>query len=262
MCKRLFLLQSVYLSDYNSLLMRFNTDKVESISDLLVKLQGHIGNYTGPVWFRGQGDMNWSLVPKLMRLAQQLPESHYFNRFKQDASFILNTHPKSEFEWLFLMQHYGVSTRLLDWSESPLVALYFACITEENNDGALWVLLPTVLNLKSRYQSEYEFEIPSFDDEHLENYLPSTISREKKSSLLPMAAIAPRNSIRMQAQKGVFTISHREVIPIEIAGGDPDHIWKYQIPSDKKKLILDELKLLGINRFHLFPELESLSFNF
>ena len=79
-----------------------------------------------------------------------------------------------------------------------------------------------------------------------------------------MAAIAPRNSPRMQAQQGVFTISHRENIKIEDVGaeGSPrDHIWKYNIPHGSKATFKEELKWLGINKFQLFPELESLSEN-
>src|SRR3546814_12618621 len=108
------------------------------------------------------------------------------------------------------MQHYGIPTRLLDWTESPLTGLYFALERDIDKDGALWVLLPCELNQKNNYRPDYEFEIPSFEDSHLTNYVPSTIASESKSKLLPMAAIAPRNSPRMQAQQGVFTIRSEE----------------------------------------------------
>lgn len=242
--------------------MKYDPCNVNSVSELLSNLKGHSSAADIPIWFRGQADASWKLEPKLMR-GTHLPETHYFNRFKQDASLILSNKPTNEFEWLFLMQHYGMPTRLLDWSESPLISLYFAITAEPSKDGALWVLLPTILNQKNRYKPDYTFEIPSFEDEHLTNYKPTIIASERKSSLLPMAAIAPRNSSRMQAQQGVFTICHRENIGIEDAGDDPrDHIWKYIIPTASKPLILSELKLLGINKFQLFPELDSLSENF
>lgn len=239
--------------------MKYKVRKVKSVRDLLKALQEQAGESGAPVWYRGQARSEWPLEPKLMRLTNRLPETHYFNRFKQDASFILQTKPRTDFEWMFLMQHYGFPTRLLDWSESPLVASYFAVSNEQGYDGALWMLLPTVLNAKSRYRSEYRFEIPSFEDVHLENYNPTTIAGESKSMLLPMAAIAPRNSTRMQAQQGVFTITHRENIKVEEAGEPPyDHIWKYEIPTAAKPGLLNELKILGINKFRLFPELDSL----
>lgn len=159
------------------------------------------------------------------------------------------------------MQHHGLSTRLLDWSENPLVGLYFAVENDVAEDSILWVLLPTFLNAKAGIRPKYEHEIPSFEDEELTNYLPSTISRETRSSLNPIAAIAPRNSARMQAQQGVFTITHRENVYIDEVG-DPatrDHIWRYVIPAAAKQEIREDLRRLGITRFSVFPELTSIA---
>ena len=245
--------------------MKFLDSTITSISELVKKLKDNTDALKIPVWYRGQANCKWNLEPKLLRLYQAPPETFYLNKFRQDATMIINHTPKSEFDWLFLMQHYGIPTRLLDWSESPLVSLYFAVSDSSiDSDAALWVLLPTELNKHSNYRPEHEFEIPSFDDEHLQNYLPSTISRERKSSLYPMAAIAPRNSSRMQSQQGVFTISHRENIYVDNAGAEgasKDHIWRYLIPQDAKEHIRKELKLLGFSKFQLFPELESLADN-
>src|SRR3546814_416683 len=245
--------------------MRYEVTDIESIGDFIDKLCTHIGDYLGPVWYRGHSVSGWNLEPKLMRIADRPPETHYLNKFKQDASIILNRYPKNEFEWLFLMQHYGVPTRLLDWTESPLTGLYFALERDIDKDGALWVLLPCELNQKNNYRPDYEFEIPSFEDSHLTNYVPSTIASESKSKLLPMAAIAPRNSPRMQAQQGVFTICHRENIFVNDAGPEgvqKTHTWKYNIPWARKESLKNELRLLGISRFQLFPELESLAQKF
>jgi hypothetical protein len=243
--------------------MRYADEQVESIGDLIEKLTKHTAGQTWPIWYRGHSDATWHLEPKLLRPPVKPPETHLFNRFKQNALLVLRERPGNDFEWLFLMQHYGVPTRLLDWSESPLVAMYFAL--EEaliGVDGAIWVLLPTALNEKSGFRPDYLNEIPSFDDEHLKNYLPDTIAREQKSRLLPMAAIAPRNSPRMQSQQGVFTISHRDNCYIEDIGptGQPhDHVWRYIVPTGRKPEILRQLRLLGLSKFSLFPELENLS---
>src|SRR6266568_4511480 len=213
-------------------LMRFPDQNITSVGDLVGQLRANLAaaQLTVPIWYRGQSNTAWHLDPKLLR-EQNPSETHLLNRFKQSATLLLTKHPESEFEWMFLMQHHGISTRLLDWSESPLVALYFAIASERNVqiDGALWILLPTILNEKSNYKPDYPNEIPSFEDIHLTNYSPTTISQEHKSKLLPMAAIAPRNSPRMQAQQGVFTITHRENIVIEdvgAAGAPRDHVWR------------------------------------
>ena len=205
--------------------------------------------------------MNWRLEPKLLRPPATDSETHLVNRFKQHASLLLSSHPSGEFDWLFLMQHHGLSTRLLDWSENPLVGLYFAVEKDTTEDSVLWVLLPALLNVKAGIRPAYEYEIPSFEDEELKNYLPSTIARETRSKLNPVAAIAPRNSARMQAQQGVFTITHRENVYIDEVG-DPatrDHIWRYVIPSAAKQEIREDLRRLGVTRFSVFPELSSIA---
>lgn len=243
--------------------MKFETIEIKSIGHLIDSLKSQ-KDTDAPIWYRGQGNSSWKLEPKLMRIDPLPSESHYLNKFKQNATFILQNKPATEFEWLFLMQHYGVATRLLDWSESPLVSLYFALSdeTQIKEDGALWVLNPTELNKRNRYRPDFDFEIPSFEDDDLNNYLPSIIASERKTSLFPMAAIAARNSSRIQAQQGVFTISHRENIFIDNAGEDPkNHIWKYIIPATRKNDLLKELEIIGITKFQLFPELSSIAQN-
>jgi hypothetical protein len=241
--------------------MRFNDETIKSVGELIENLRNHLGSFEGPAWFRGQAVSTWKLEPKLLRSTPVPSESHLLNRFKQNATYLLQRPPGTDFEWMFLMQHYHLKTRLLDWTESPLVGLYFAVYGQDTEEGALWILLPTLLNQKSHYKPDFEQEVPSFEDEYLKNYSPESIAGEHKSKLNPMAAIAPRNSPRMQAQLGVFTISHRENIYIEEVGDSGsarDHIWRYLIPANSKANILNELKLLGYNRFSLFPELESL----
>jgi hypothetical protein len=241
--------------------MRYPDDQVANVADLVDHLKQHLAGYDGPVWFRGQSKSEWPLVPKLLRGGPNPTEIFLINKFKQNATLLLMQHPKNDFEWLFLMQHYMMPTRLLDWTESPLVALYFT-LSNEMFEGALWVLMPTVLNEKSNYRPDYQHEVPSFEDVHLQNYLPETIAREHRSRLFPMAAIAPRNSPRMQAQQGVFTISHRENTPIEDVGqpgAARDHVWRYLIPPTAKMPLQQELRILGFSKFQLFPELDSLA---
>src|SRR6266446_10614149 len=158
---------------------------VNSIGELVELLRTDLQGYIGPVWFRGQAVADWYLEPKLLRGTVDLSETHFINRFKQNASFLLEKPPSSEFDWLFLMQHYGMQTRLLDWTESPLVGLYFAVEEDAHNseDGSLWALMPTLLNSKSNYRPAYEHEVPSFDDEDMQNYKPGTIAREQRSKL-------------------------------------------------------------------------------
>lgn len=157
------------------------------------------------------------------------------------------------------MQHYGVPTRLLDWTENPLIALYFVVSEDKHytKDGALWCLLPTILN--KQYSPSYAQELPFFgSDKFIDNYLPGNLAQEQSSNLEPMAAMAQRESRRLFAQQGVFTITHRNIVAIE-ALGDQSHVWRLIVPKNAKKPLLDELSLLGVNKLTLFPELPSVA---
>ena len=53
-----------------------------------------------------------------------------------------DTHPKNDKEFLFLAQHYGLPTRLLDWTYNPLIALYFACCSNFSKNGVVYKSYP------------------------------------------------------------------------------------------------------------------------
>lgn len=117
---------------------------VESISELLNILKDLSKpstpqpNVKSGRFFRGQSNYEWDLIPSLYR----------DNIFKYERVFlneVLHKQP-DEFEELDLfsklvkMQHYGMKTRLLDLSENPLIALYFACNANLNEDGAIYII--------------------------------------------------------------------------------------------------------------------------
>jgi hypothetical protein len=196
------------------------------------------------------------LLPGYQRLKRPVPESVLMNRFKQNANLLLNHQPKSAFEWLFIMQHYGVPTRLLDWSESPLVALYFAVTSHEKKSGAVWVLDPVKLNQSTKAKPEdYKF-VPAFEDERVAGYDTLSVENSPELGIDPMAVMATRNNARIQAQLGAFTISHKAVKKLEDIG-DGSHLSFYEIPASKKKIIAEELEILAFGKFQIFPELSS-----
>jgi len=234
--------------------------KINNISEFLDSWRVDQDQDAGTAWFRGQSDASWSLLPGFLRNEVQVSETTLMNRFKQSAAMLAENRPQNSFDWTFLMQHYGVPTRLLDWSESPLVALYFAVDEFQNHpgkDAALWCLWPTVLNKNANIVDKVEGKyIPSFEDAELEGYSTESVQTTTRFELLPVATIATRNNPRIQAQLGTFTIHHKQKIAIEEVGNQK-HILKYVIPSESRQAVLTDLRLLGFNRFSLFPELAS-----
>ena len=134
---------------------------VNSVSQVMELLQSHLERfhrykvedfsletpYRFPfgIWFRGQGDAGDDLVPQIFR--SDYDESSMFHHFQIRAPEHRGTY-RSVFDWLCLMQHYDLPTRLLDWSESVLVALFFAVRDDENrsSEGRVYVLNARRLN--------------------------------------------------------------------------------------------------------------------
>lgn len=237
--------------------MRHKDRKISSVGEMLQALKQQ-AKPKQLIWFRGQSRKEWKLVPGLARVVGHLKaESALIKRFMQNATPHIVSPPRDEWEWIFLMQHHRAATRLLDWSESPLAALYFAAHDEEQRGAAaaVWCLDPVALNRAANLKFEFEVEIPAFGrDKVLDSYLPSHVS-ENPSELFPVAIVGPRNTPRMAAQLGTFTINHRLHTPIEELG-KKEHIWRWIIPARAKKNILKELSHLGYSALTLFPELD------
>jgi len=129
---------------------------IGKLSQLLEKTAWSKDHFRAPpeIWWRGQADQSaWKLEPGIFRskrphdlLIKQ--ESSFYARFMQFAPTRYENCPGANeiAKWLFLMQHYGLKTRLLDWTTSPLTALYFAVNQENGKNGVLWALNPLQLN--------------------------------------------------------------------------------------------------------------------
>ncbi len=232
---------------------------ITSVAELLDALRQHSANEI--IWYRGHTSSGWDLLPSIARPPRSIDaELTVLKRFKQNAYPFLSSPPSTEWEWLFLMQHYGAPTRLLDWTESPLIGLYFAVDDHESTqDGCVWALRPIKLNEIARLMPSHPLDIPLFgQDDELNNYLPSHVHLTPgMQSNTPAAAIAPRQFERVVAQMGSFTITQRDQTPLQNLHGD--HLIQYLVPAAIKEAIREELRYLRVTRLTVFPELTNVA---
>jgi hypothetical protein len=184
--------------------------------------------------------------------------------FQLRALLELDHKPTNYIDWLFVMQHYGLPTRLIDWTESCLVAIYFAVEDYEKKCNAVvWLLHPWQLNkLKSSFGQK---SVPPVNKSIIEQYrFPNhTVSRSghpvnvKKE--FPMALRPSHSTRRIIAQRGQFTIHGKEQTGLEKIPNLNRTLQKIIINGNAKLNILRELYLSGISRYTLFPEIEGLS---
>jgi hypothetical protein len=218
-------------------------------------------------WFRGQVVSRWRLVPGLYRgWVDSYWERELVRDFRLHSHLLLEHPPANYLEWLFLMQHYGMPTRLLDWTESYLSALYFAVASRASTaDGAVWVLDPWSLNEHAIGM----LSAPTADNPKLEAYSiasgPEGLGRDVPAKF-PVAVRPPRANPRINAQRGSFTLhgslkSSLDVLVREVNKGraEPEiRLHKIVIAGASKRQLRKELYLAGVTEGVLFPDLVGL----
>jgi len=183
-----------------------------------------------------------------------------------------------------LAQHYRFPSALLDWSENPLVALYFAVQNESSHaDAAVYALSPTRLNeIHAKHPGLIDVDESlikamamkaiGYRAEKVLNYLknsampdlPSDYSSDGMAnqvydSLNLIAALQPWEvNTRIIAQAGRFTL-HSKNYPLERQSAVRTFLCDIQVPKEFRKSIKTELELFGIRKSNLFPDLESLT---
>ncbi len=260
---------------------RFRDRRITRVVDLLEfmredrkalsKQWSHIQDGPSPsVWYRGLPSSRFKLLPTLHRYRIAVTsEAYLMNRFKQNAHEFLEERPQGEWEWMLLGRHHGLPSRLLDWTENPLVALFFASDTSDarnaRSNGVFWCLSPTDLNTIANPTEPPSAVLPMLLDEYelppsdlfLNNYKTSSVSQARENTpVAPAAALSIRTTKRIQAQLGVFTIHHSDTTPLE-GWPNQSHLWRFIIPRDAKSSIRTELQGVGISALTLFPGLDN-----
>lgn len=228
-------------------------------------------------WFRGHPKTFNSLNPKIFRppyirngkpidrLEFSITEN--FKSLSPIYSPIQIPEYDNNSNWYFLMQHHGAPTRLLDWTESVLIALYFTVSDNQDQDGELWCLdylslnrkhkfdgLPTPINPILKYLTTEPLNID--DREPYAQRFGLTEIPQYPFALMPTMFFP-----RMAAQISWFTIH-----PTPPKGYTLKNILKkdvelirYIVNKNNKIFILNDLESLGINESFLFRDLDSLS---
>lgn len=205
------------------------------------------------LFFRGHSNTSWKLWPTLARVEETnrdfAEKCSYFDFLTRAGSLL----PENNSSWnnAFAMQHHGLPTRLLDWSENFVTALYFA-LKGAQGTCCVWVLNPFTLNETTINREE--LLRPQDLNGTYDDYFVSE-SRKIEGKVIAVSPL--RHHPRVFHQRAGFTIHGDLTTPLESLY--PKTIKKIVIPPEAQHGARQFLKLVGISEFTLFPDLDGLA---
>lgn len=206
------------------------------------------------VW-RGQRDANWPLETSLDRALKGTPIAgrataigNHFERFKLASRGRRGTNPQriqNDNEWWAIAQHNGMATPLLDWTESPFVALYFAFHKEQSppsGERAVWALGGGLIIQKSnKIQAAHD---GNGEPQILEYVRPN---QDENSRLVAQGGLFTRTPVQVTVDKWIATNFAGET--------NRAPLFKISIPAKDRPACLRTLNRMNINHLSLFPDL-------
>jgi hypothetical protein len=244
--------------------------RVRSLDDLEQIIEAAVGRFSGTyAYWRGHANADWSLIPEVFR---STADGKHYNEISLIRSFVARAEsrhfrcppPDDKTGWMLLARHYGLPTRMLDWTESPLIALYFATLGPDDQDGCMWAVLAGQVNANSIGDNRLVSLGESILDPLLELVFHPGMSAhlEKEGLALPwkgkVVFTGTREiDLRMLVQQAVFSIHGDNTDLINIT---PFKL-KFMVPAPHKADLREVLRRLGITKMNVFPDLGALAEN-
>lgn len=253
-------------------------EPVRSIQELIERTSEDYEGFPGTMpWFRGEpnnpidsSEKPTEALPKLYRTTVD-GRRHNENRLLQNFRVKAPTlggiempQRKDTDLWLFLAQHVGLPTRLLDWTESMMVAVYFAL---QESDPVVWMLDPISLNNssleKDKQRDDYVFPLTWFRPPDGSVNLGSiniqgAWETDKPGVPKPVAILPTNIHPRMSVQKSCFTIHGKIKKPLTQMIRPPILV-KYTLHKNNIEAMRHDVLKMGITHSILFPDLDGLA---
>jgi|WetSurMetagenome_2_1015567.scaffolds.fasta_scaffold32416_1 hypothetical protein len=208
-------------------------------------------------WFRGHCKVKFNLAPSALRYNERDKREQALGLITDMRRYLelkLDRPPADDNDlgWMQVAQHYGLPTRLLDWTKNAAVALYFACSSALDSDGLVVVLKPDELNQAVDPKRPRVFNIQK--DANIINPYFSLDGRLNARGKRTIAINPTWNTERIALQQGVFTLHGSR--KFELDQSQVSSLIYIPILKEYKTSLLNELDRVGIGEMFIFPEPE------
>ncbi len=231
------------------------SSEVKNLGDYLSVLDSPTSTPNDVFWYRGHSQYSYRLAPSALRyetIEERERAISSLDEFRRMYTYKLEKPPADDdlLRWNQLAQHYGLPTRLLDWTLNPLIALYFSCVSNPETDGIVYSFNPENLN---RGTAKKEVVLSVAEDKKLINsYLTAQCSQRKNGKKV-LAVLPTWNSERIIQQKGAFTIHGNR---FDLDRKQAPSLVALPILKKYKSKLLRELDRVAVSEMYVFPEPE------